>query len=270
MGCQTIPPKSVYQLDNSHQATGKNQRIQFIILHYTAENNENSLRILTQNRVSSHYLILSGDDNKVYQLVPDHERAWHAGAGQFRGRTFLNDTSIGIEIVNAGIQSNTNKQGYRQYDDFIDYEPKQIEKLAQLLLDLAKKYDIPPQHMIGHSDIAPSRKIDPGAKFPWELLYKRYGIGAWYDEQDKQAFSDETLLQQTSISEIKRLLREYGYAINETDEWDKSSKDVVYAFQLHFNPKNATGEMDVETFAILKALNKKYGQNELMEPKIKN
>ena len=89
-------------------------------------------------------------------------------------------------------------------------------------------------------------------------LYDKYNIGAWYDETDKQEFMDEEKFKATSIREIKDELRKYGYEINRLDEWDKESKDVVYAFQLHFNPKNATGEMDLETFAILKALNKKY------------
>ena len=89
-------------------------------------------------------------------------------------------------------------------------------------------------------------------------LYDKYNIGAWYDEADKQEFMDEEKFKATSIREIKDELRKYGYEINRFDEWDKESKDVVYAFQLHFNPKNPTGEMDLETFAILKALNKKY------------
>ena len=147
---------------------------------------------------------------------------------------------------------------YHPYDHYVDYKPIQIEKVAQIIKYVAEKYNIPARNIVAHSDIAPSRKKDPGAKFPWKELYDKYNIGAWYDEADKQEFMDEEKFKATSIREIKDELRKYGYEINRLDEWDKESKDVVYAFQLHFNPKNATGEMDLETFAILKALNKKY------------
>ena len=106
--------------------------------------------------------------------------------------------------------------------------------------------------------MAPSRKIDPGAKFPWQRLYKEYGIGAWYDEFDKQYFMNQDTFATATIPEIKQAFRDYGYQINNSDEWDKASRNVVYAFQLHFRPQQPTGELDLETYAILKALNKKY------------
>ena len=106
--------------------------------------------------------------------------------------------------------------------------------------------------------MAPSRKIDPGAKFPWEQLYKEYGIGAWYDDTDKLSFMDTDTFAAATIPEIKQQFRDYGYQINNSDEWDKASRDIVYAFQLHFRPRNPTGTVDLETYAILKALNKKY------------
>ena len=210
--------------------------------------------------VSAHFLVLDEDDNKIYSLVTLEQRAWHAGVSTFRGRTNINDTSVGIEIVNDGIakEYRSDPNPYHPYDHYVDYKPIQIEKVAQIIKYVAEKYNIPARNIVAHSDIAPSRKKDPGAKFPWKELYDKYNIGAWYDEADKQEFMDEEKFKATSIREIKDELRKYGYEINRLDEWDKESKDVVYAFQLHFNPKNATGEMDLETFAILKALNKKY------------
>ena len=250
-----------FQVDsNSYVATGKNERIQFIVVHYTATDNAGSIKELTSSRVSSHFLILDEDDNKIYSLVPLEQRAWHAGASAFRGRTNINDTSVGIEIVSDGIAKEfiSDPNPYHPYDHYVDYKPIQIEKTAQIIKYVAEKYNVPARNIVAHSDIAPSRKKDPGAKFPWKELYDKYNIGAWYDEADKQTFMDEEKFKATSIREIKDELRKYGYEINRFDEWDKESKDVVYAFQLHFNPKNATGEMDLETFAILKALNKKY------------
>ena len=257
----TVKNIGKFQVDsNSYVATGKNERIQFIVVHYTATDNLGSIKELTSSRVSSHFLVLDEDDNKIYNLVPLEQRAWHAGASAFRGRTNINDTSVGIEIVSDGIarEYRPDPNPYHPYDHYVDYKPIQIEKTAQIIKYVAEKYNVPARNIVAHSDIAPSRKKDPGAKFPWKELYDKYNIGAWYDETDKQEFMDEEKFKATSIREIKDELRKYGYEINRLDEWDKESKDVVYAFQLHFNPKNATGEMDLETFAILKALNKKY------------
>ena len=256
----TIRNIGKFQVDSStYISRGKEERIKFIILHYTALDNVGSIRELTGG-VSAHFLVLDEDDNKIYSLVPLEQRAWHAGVSAFRGRTNINDTSVGIEIVNDGIakEYRSDPNPYHPYDHYVDYKPIQIEKVAQIIKYVAEKYNIPARNILAHSDIAPSRKKDPGAKFPWKELYDKYNIGAWYDEADKQEFMDEEKFNATSIREIKDELRKYGYEINRLDEWDKESKDVVYAFQLHFNPKNATGEMDLETFAILKALNKKY------------
>ena len=257
----TVRNMGKFQVDSSsYVAIGKNERIQFIVVHYTAIDNAASIRELTTNKVSSHFLVLDEDDNKIYNLVPLEQRAWHAGASAFRGRTNINDTSVGIEIVSDGIAKEfiSDPNPYHPYDHYVDYKPIQIEKVAQIIKYVAEKYNVPARNIVAHSDIAPSRKKDPGAKFPWKELYDKYNIGAWYDEADKQTFMDEEKFKATSIREIKDELRKYGYEINRFDEWDKESKDVVYAFQLHFNPKNPTGEMDLETFAILKALNKKY------------
>ena len=248
----------------TYQATGKSERIKSIVLHYTVSDNARSIKTLTTGQVSAHYLILNHDDNKIYNLVPESERAWHAGDGGFAGRTILNDTSIGIEIVNAGIQPqyrNALKNGnfeYHPYEHYVEFDELQIKKVAQLVQDLAARYKISPKNIIGHADMAPSRKIDPGAKFPWQRLYKEYGIGAWYDNFDKQFFMHQDAFAAATIPEIKQAFRDYGYQINDSDEWDKASRNVVYAFQLHFRPQQPTGELDLETYAILKALNKKY------------
>ena len=248
----------------TYQATGKSERIKSIVLHYTVSDNARSINTLTTGQVSAHYLILKHNDNKIYNLVPESERAWHAGNGGFAGRTILNDTSIGIEIVNSGIKPEYRdalKNGtleYHPYEHYVAFDELQIKKVAQLVQDLAARYKISPKNIIGHADMAPSRKIDPGAKFPWQRLYKEYGIGAWYDEFDKQFFMHQDAFAAATIPEIKQAFRDYGYQINDSDEWDKASRNVVYAFQLHFRPQQPTGELDLETYAILKALNKKY------------
>ena len=249
-----------YKIDNkTYRSTGKNFRVKFIVLHYTATNDAIGIKTLTTEQVSSHYLITSKDEDPIYNLVDENERAWHAGVSDFAGRSNINDTSIGIEITNYGVKPNSKQYGFFiPYDNYIEYSEGQIEKVAFLVQDLVKRYKIDPKNVVGHSDVAPLRKIDPGAKFPWERLYKEYGIGAWYDEKDKEFFMNEELYSVTSVEQIKNELRKYGYKINNTDEWDEESRRVVYNFQAHFNPTNATGNMDLESYAIIKALNKKY------------
>ncbi|MGP9490918.1 N-acetylmuramoyl-L-alanine amidase [Psychrobacter sp. AOP7-B1-24] len=269
IGCVTttspVATTENYIVDShTYHSTGKSERIKTIVLHYTVSDNDRSINTLTTGKVSAHYLVLDNDDDKIYNLVPENERAWHAGDGGFAGRTILNDTSIGIEIVNVGIApeyKDALKDGtlaYHPYDHYVAFDQLQIKKVAELVQDITARYDISPKNIIGHSDMAPSRKIDPGAKFPWEQLYKQYGIGAWYDGADKFAFMDIEAFAAATRPEIKQQFRDYGYQINNSDEWDKASRDVIYAFQLHFRPHNPTGEIDLETYAILKALNKKY------------
>ncbi len=273
IGCVTttspVAMTKNYSVDSkTYQSTGKSQRIKTIVLHYTVSDNERSIKTLTAGNVSAHYLILDKDDDKIYNLVPESERAWHAGDGGFSGRTILNDTSIGIEIVNSGIKPEyrdalkNDDMDYHPYEHYVAFDELQIKKVAQLVQDIATRYDISPKNIIGHSDMAPSRKIDPGAKFPWERLYKEYGIGAWYDEADKQEIMSRRTLVAPSVQEIKQAFRKYGYPINDTDAWDKPSRDVIYAFQLHFRPQQPTGNMDAETYAILQALNMKYANRD--------
>ena len=173
---------------DTYVSLGRNERIQFIVVHYTATNNEYSIKELISNRVSAHFLVLDEDDNIIYNLVPLDQRAWHAGASSFRGRTNLNDTSIGIEIVSDGIARDRRNDSnrYPPYDAYLEYKPIQIEKVAQIIKYVAARYNIPAKNIVAHSDIAPSRKKDPGAKFPWKELYEKYDIGAWYNESDKQ------------------------------------------------------------------------------------
>lgn len=262
VGCESAQTQKLRIDDTTYRSIGKNKRIKQIVLHYTATNDEIGIKTLTTQKVSSHYLITSKDEDPVYNLVPLIDRAWHAGVSEFNGIKNLNDTSIGIEITNYGVRDY--KEACKKYGFFIPdeyylgYSEGQYKKIVELLKYLIKEFDIEPKNILGHSDIAPSRKIDPGTKFPWKRLYYEHNIGAWYDETDKSFFMNEEVYSNTSICKIKDELRKYGYAINETDEWDEPSRRVVYAFQCHFNPKKATGNMDLESFAILKALNKKY------------
>ncbi|MGL6065854.1 MAG: N-acetylmuramoyl-L-alanine amidase [Cetobacterium sp.] len=254
-----------YSVNTSkYKSKSYNERVRFVILHYTALNDERSITALTKNNVSSHYLVTQKIEDSVYSLVPDTKRAWHAGVSYFDGYKNLNDNSIGIEISNLGYSSankqNTSnlKKGIVDTSMFYMYNDAQIFKIGMLLKELTTKYKINPKYILGHSDISPARKFDPGPKFPWKYLYDKYGVGAWYNTKDFNLYYSQKLLDTMSIKDLKKELQDYGYEINSIDVWDLESKRVVSAFQMHFRPKKVDGIFDLETFAIIKALNKKY------------
>ena len=124
---------------------------------------------------------------------------------------------------------------------------------------------IPPTNILAHSDIAPTRKQDPGPLFPWKKLYEEHQIGMWYDEEKKQSFypsalDDITILYEDAsfIRKVQTSFKSFGYDIQITGMWDKQTKSVIEAFQYHFRPENYDGILDAETWSILQALIQKY------------
>lgn len=237
-------------LSTEYNSISQDFRQKFIIIHYTAINKESSIRALVEKDVSSHFLISDQYGDPVYYLVDEDKRAWHAGLSSWKTRTNLNDSSLGIEIVNNG-QIN---------GEFVPYKDFQIEQVAILVKYLSDKYQIPPENILGHSDIAPQRKSDPGALFPWKELYEKYGLGMWYDEYIKQSYENENANNFYNISsyDIQNEFKKFGYGIELTGILDKQTENVVKAFQHRFRPSLYDGIVDLETYAILKALNQKY------------
>ena len=244
-----------------YPSVGQNFRQKYIILHYTALDDDKSVMVLTQQSVSAHYLVNDLGDNEIYQLVDENKRAYHAGISAWRKDKMLNDTSIGIEIVNAGYK--TDATGTKIFPEYSD---AQVRKVAALVKDLANRYMVPATNILGHSDIAPTRKQDPGPKFPWKKLYDEYQVGMWYDEGTKQNFYDSAVLEDYAMQmsvpsflfKIQTALRDFGYDLNPNGAYDDATKKTIETFQYHFRPQNYSGMMDAETWAILQALNQKY------------
>ncbi|UVK93804.1 N-acetylmuramoyl-L-alanine amidase [Pseudomonas atacamensis] len=243
-GCASGP-----RYDTSHPSANYDSRIQFVVVHYTSASLERSLQLLTHGDVSSHYLI--GDDKSatVYKLMDENQRAWHAGESQWQGRTWLNSSSIGIEIVNPGYKDTST--GRRWYP----YSEAQIESLITLLKDISKRNGISPRHIIGHSDIAPLRKLDPGPLFPWKRLAAE-GLGLWPNEQAvarQQAVFNSNPLPE--IGWFQAQLARLGYDTPQTGELDVATRHVLAAFQMHYRPARFDGTPDAQTAALLLVLN---------------
>lgn len=241
-------------------AIAQNFRQRYLILHYTALPDDKSITVLTQQGVSSHYLVNNTGDNEIYQLVDENKRSYHAGVSAWRNDKNLNDTSIGIEIVNTGYTSDA--AGKKIFAAFSD---DQIRKVAALAKDIVTRYQIPATNVLAHADIAPTRKQDPGPMFPWKKLYDEYQLGMWYDETAKQNFltlsqADFSVryIDPSFIFVVQTALQKFGYYLDLSGKWDDATKKTIEAFQYHFRPQNYDGIMDAETWAILQALNQKY------------
>ncbi|UWF49441.1 N-acetylmuramoyl-L-alanine amidase [Pseudomonas sp. N3-W] len=242
-GCASGP-----RYDTSHPSANHDSRAQFVVVHYTSASLQRSLQLLTHGQVSSHYLIGDDSHGTIYKLVDENLRAWHAGESEWQGRTWLNSSSIGIEIVNPGFRDTPAGRVWYPYSE------AQVQSLIVLLKDIIKRNNITPEHIIGHSDIAPLRKLDPGPLFPWKRLAAE-GLGAWPNEQAvarQQALFDTQL---PSIGWFQQELARLGYATPQTGELDVATRHVLAAFQMHYRPSRFDGTPDAQSAAMLQVLN---------------
>lgn len=234
------------QIDREHVSKNQDSRIQYVIVHYTSANLPRSLALLTHGEVSAHYLI--GDNPPtIYQLVDENRRAWHAGASEWQGRTWLNSTSIGIELVNPGYRDTPSGKIWYPYPD------AQIEALIALLKDITRRQGITPEHILGHSDIAPQRKVDPGPLFPWKRLAEA-GLIPWPKPGELARRLAELNGQLPAPGWFQQQLARHGYAVPLNGVMDEETRNVIAAFQMRFRPERFDGEPDLETAALLLAV----------------
>lgn len=206
--------------------------VDMLVLHYTGmrTGREALARLLDPRaEVSAHYLV--EEDGKILRLVPEDRRAWHAGIAWWRGRTDVNNRSIGIEIVNPG-----HEFGYRPFP-----EPQMaaVEALCRKILE--RHPVIPARNVVGHSDVAPWRKEDPGELFDWSRL-ARAGVGLWP--------GDDAVAAASADGDPAHILRGIGYRV----DGDEMLAKAVIAFQRHWYPDNLSGVADAETMKRMNAV----------------
>ena len=243
------------RIDTSYTSENQDSRALFLVLHYTLGNFESALQTLTKpsNRaVSSHYLVRD-DPVITYRLVDESRRAWHAGPSYWKGFSNLNASSIGIEIVNAGPV--TSADGSVRYSPF---GPEQLDEVIALCKEIVARHQIKPDRIIGHSDIAPGRKQDPGPLFPWKRLADE-GLIAWPDAAMVAAKRPLYEFQLPDAKWFQDKLADFGYNTSRSGEWDALTQDSLVSFQMKYRPQKYDGRPDAESAALLDVANAEHG-----------
>jgi N-acetylmuramoyl-L-alanine amidase len=239
------------RIDSSYTSKNQDSRAQFLVLHYTVGDFASSLKMLTQpsnSAVSSHYLVRD-EPVITYRLVDENHRAWHAGPSYWKGSTNLNASSIGIEIVNPGWVQDAD--GTVRYTPFSE---AQIDEVVALCKEIVVRHNIRPDRIIGHADIAPGRKQDPGPLFPWKRLADA-GLIAWPDAAlvTTRAATYQTQLPDAQWFQGK--LADYGFNTSRSGEFDPLTRDSLASFQMKYRPAKYDGVADAETAALLDVVN---------------
>ena len=221
------------------------RRPDLILLHYTGMTDaESALALLCAagSNVSAHYFVF--EDGRIAQMVPENNRAWHAGKSAWAGETDINSCSIGIEIANPG-----HDHGYP------DFPKRQIAAVTALCRSIQARNAITPARVLAHSDVAPARKQDPGEKFPWRTLYES-GVGHWVKPAPIMNFGQVLApgSRGDAVVALQKSLREYGYGIEASGDYDPATVEVVTAFQRHFRPERVDGHADPSTRSTLQEL----------------
>ncbi|MFZ5721606.1 MAG: N-acetylmuramoyl-L-alanine amidase [Pseudomonadota bacterium] len=214
-----------------------------LVLHYTGmQTGEEAIARLRdpEAKVSSHYVV--EEDGRVFRLVPEERRAWHAGRSFWRGRRNVNGDSIGIEIVNPG-----HEWGYRPFP-----EP-QVAAVIELVTDIRSRWSIEDRDIVGHSDVAPTRKDDPGELFPWKRLAEA-GHGLWAEAPAAPGAPIGEGEEGAAVFALQAGLTRLGYDLPPSGKFDADTTAVVRAFQRHWRPEKVDGIADGKTRARLIAL----------------
>ncbi len=246
--------------------------VDMLVLHYTGmETGQAALDRMcnADAEVSAHYMVW--EDGRIVQMVGEDKRAWHAGVSSWQGDSDLNSRSIGIEIVNGGHDWPLAGGVLPPYPD------AQIEAVIELCQDILSRWDIPIARIVGHSDIAPDRKDDPGEHFPWDKLSSA-GVGHWplsisdISEMHADNIAASQLQKEpdligrglgkgdkgSSVSRFQGMLSEIGYALDKTGTYDRKTVAVVRAFQRRWVQDRVTGEADLATLSIIARVHALY------------
>ncbi|KPF51292.1 hypothetical protein IP87_18350 [beta proteobacterium AAP121] len=253
-GCASGPPTTTeggVPIDATRTAKGQDSRSLFLVIHYTVANFPTSMKILTEQQVSAHYLLSDEPQPRIFRLVDENRRAWHSGASAWGPNHRLNSSSIGIEIVHPGYVQLPNGQKV-----FAPFPQAQIDALIPLVKDIVQRHGIKPEHILGHGEVTPSYKEDPGPTFPWKLFSDLGITPPWPDAAAVAAQRAVFEAQPPEMLWIQKSLAQHGYNIQPTGVFDKQTERVLMNFQMRYRPTSYSGLPDAESSAILWVLTK--------------
>jgi N-acetylmuramoyl-L-alanine amidase len=236
-------------IDARYSARGQDSRVLFLILHYTALDFAGSMKVLTQQEVSAHYLISDESPPRIYRLVDESRRAWHSGASAWKENRRLNSSSIGIEIVHPG-----SRPGPDGEPVYLPFPQAQIDALIPLVKDIVRRHQILPERILGHGEVSAQYKQDPGPTFPWQQLADLGITPPWPDPARValQRLRFEAALPETAW--FQSALARHGYEVAPTGLMDAQTQRVLMNFQMRYRPALHDGQPDAETAALLAVL----------------
>ncbi len=280
-GCastRTTTPGGV-PIDTRYSSANQDSRALFLVIHYTVADLRESIKVLTEppHEVSAHYLVSDETPPLIYRLVPEDKRAWHSGPSHWRGHQMLNAASIGIEIVHPGFRLRAESddpsraaralpRGEAQADawerpgaglsgtrEYLPFAAAQIDALLPLVKDIVKRHGIRPERIVGHSDVLPQFKEDPGPTFPWRRLADE-GLIPWPDAQRVAAQRAAFEQAPPDAAWFQQMLTRHGFAPLISGMFDEATRRTIAAFQMRFRPARFDGMPDAETAAMLHVL----------------
>ncbi|MDB6081839.1 MAG: amiD, partial [Chlamydiia bacterium] len=268
-------------LSPNYSERKENAHPSLLVMHYTACPLDETLAIFSSKAkaVSSHYVIPT-DGKTIYKVVDESKRAWHAGKSSWKGFEDINSISIGIENVNWGYTYgwvpaepshpitryfwSTMIHLERRIGEYLDvkkiftvpkkwhhFPSQQVDRLTSVAKAIMDRLNIAPENVVGHSDIAPQRKMDPGPLFPWERLAEQ-GVGVWPSPSVDRIHSNKP--KDVSVSWVQESLQKWGYAVPRNGKLDIETNRVIQAFQMHFRPESYDQPLDSECCDILDSL----------------
>lgn len=257
-GCASTTPGGV-PIDTSYRSRGQDSRVLFVVLHYTVGDLPGALKVLTEGEVSAHYLVTDEASPRILRLVPEERRAWHSGPSGWKGHRMLNASSIGIEIVHPGFRLGPPGPDGRRERLYQAFPEAQMQALIPLLQDIVARHQIRPERILGHGEVTPSYKEDPGPTFPWRRLAALGLTPPWPDADrvlERQVFFQAALPEPAWF---QRKLAEHGYPIDaeaslDDPEQRRLLQRVLMNFQMRYRPARHDGEPDAESAALLDML----------------
>jgi N-acetylmuramoyl-L-alanine amidase len=236
------------RIDRSLSTPDQRSRVKYLVLHYTVTDTPQSIRIFTHQagvEASIHYLLSNDPEPIIYGIVDESRAAYQAGSDSgWKADRNLNNISIGIEIVNAGWVDGPNGRSWAPFPQ------KQIDTLIPLVKDIMARHHIAPENVVGHADVAPQRKQDPGALFPWKRLAAE-GIVPWPDDSVAALKRVEYASSLPDVAWFQRKLADLGYVVPQDGQLSQETRNVLVAFQTRYRPSNIDGVPDAETAALL-------------------